>query len=120
MINQVTIAGVVSDEPKMNETKSGHKICKLNVKTTKEVKKKDGSMATISAWHRLTLWGARAEDASTLREGDFVFAQGELQYGSYEKEGVKHYTTDINIGFDGKFAAQSGGVSESHEENPFD
>ena len=30
-----------------------------------------------------------------MKKGRQVYIEGRLEYGSYEKDGVKHYTTDI-------------------------
>ena len=51
------------------------------------------------------MFGGVADWVGTLAKGDAVYVEGELTYGSYEKDGQKVYTTDINIGFDGKVIA---------------
>ena len=41
-------------------------------------------------------WGKLAEICGQyLSKGRTVYIEGRLKYGSYEKDGVKHYTTDI-------------------------
>ena len=113
-MNRATIFGDLSDEPKLVETKNGWAFLKLNICTEKPVKKKDGSEVTIRAWHRATLWGAdRARQlAETLKVGDPIYLEGEIQYGSYEKDGTKVNTTDINVGYDGKCLVFPSGASE--------
>ncbi|MCK9374648.1 MAG: single-stranded DNA-binding protein [Syntrophobacterales bacterium] len=47
-------------------------------------------------WHRVTVWSKLAEIcAQYLTKGEQVMIEGRIEYGSYEKDGVKHYTTDI-------------------------
>ena len=42
------------------------------------------------------LFGKTAEVAAEyLKKGRQVYIEGRIEYGSYEKDGVKHYTTDI-------------------------
>ena len=122
-INQATIFGDVADAPKVVETNGG-KLAKFTICTEKPVTKKNGDEVKIRNFHRVTVWGEERADglAASLGEGDPVFVQGEIQYGSYEdKDGVKRYTTDINVGFDGKVMAfpQNAAVLENTENNPF-
>src|SRR5690606_22445938 len=47
-------------------------------------------------WHRVKLFGKLGEIAGEyLRKGRQVYIEGRIEYGSYEKDGIKHYTTDI-------------------------
>lgn len=122
-INQVTLFGDIVDEPNFREVGTTG-VLKLTVKTEKPVQKKDGSEVIIGAYHRVEVWGKRAAALNgVFSEGDPVFVQGEIKYGKYEnKEGQTVYTTDINVGFDGKIMAfPQGGelVRESADENPF-
>src|SRR5207245_10271811 len=42
------------------------------------------------------LFGKLGEIAGEyLKKGRQVYIEGRIEYGSYEKDGVKHYTTDI-------------------------
>lgn len=46
---------------------------------------------------RIVTWGKTAENcANYLAKGRLVAVQGRIQTGTYEKDGVKVYTTDIN------------------------
>lgn len=46
---------------------------------------------------RIATWGKQAEnDAKYLKKGNMVMVQGDLQTGSYEKDGVKIPTLQIN------------------------
>ena len=122
-INQVTIFGDVADEPVYREVGTTG-VLKITVKTEKPVTKKDGSDITISSFHKVEVWGKRAAALNgIISKGEPLFVQGEIKYGKYEdKEGVTRYTTDINVGFDGKIMAfPQGGelVQEAADDNPF-
>ena len=44
----------------------------------------------------IVVWGKVAENcANYLQKGRLVGVQGRLQSGSYEKDGIKRYTTDV-------------------------
>lgn len=46
---------------------------------------------------RIATWGKQAEnDAKYLKKGNTVFVQGDLQTGSYEKDGIKIPTLQLN------------------------
>lgn len=46
---------------------------------------------------RIASWGKQAEnDAKYLKKGNMVVVQGDLQTGSYEKDGVKIPTIQVN------------------------
>ena len=56
----------------------------------------DGNFQEKTEWHRVKLFGKTAEVAGEyLKKGRQVYIEGRIEYGSYEKDGVKHYTTDI-------------------------
>lgn len=45
---------------------------------------------------RIVVWGKQGENcANYLAKGRLVAVNGSLQTGSYEKNGVRHYTTDV-------------------------
>lgn len=44
----------------------------------------------------IVVWGKMAENAANyLAKGRLVAIQGRIQTGSYEKDGIKRYTTDV-------------------------
>lgn len=104
-VNRVTLLGNVIEDPTVRETKNGTKVANFRVATSKRWKDKNGEKKESRQFHRCTVFGGVADWVGTLAKGDAVYVEGELTYGSYEKDGQKVYTTDINIGFDGKVIA---------------
>jgi len=95
-INKVILVGNLGNDPEIKYTQSGQAIATLSVATTRAWKDRDGNNQEKTEWHRVKLWGKTAEIAGEyLRKGRQVYIEGRLEYGSYEKDGVKHYTTDI-------------------------
>jgi single-strand DNA-binding protein len=91
MLNQVTLIGNLGRDPEGFDTRNGRG-CRLSVATT--YKPKDGEEQT--EWHRVILFGQPADFAlDYLAKGRQVFVQGRLKTSSYEKDGQKHYATDI-------------------------
>lgn len=95
-LNQVNLIGNLGNDVDMKYTQGGMAIATLSVATTHSRKDKDGNYQDETAWHRVKLFGKTAEVAGEyLKKGSSVYIGGRLEYGSYEKDGVKHYTTDI-------------------------
>lgn len=114
MLNRVELLGRLGADPEETATSSGMVIVKMRIATDRRVKNGE-EWTNETDWHRVTVFGRTAENcAKFLRKGRQVFVDGRLQYGSYEKEGVKHYTTDI-IANDVKFI---GGKGDSQVAEP--
>ena len=59
-------------------------------------KDKAGQRQERTEWHRVTVWGDQAENCNKyLSKGRSVYIEGRLQTRSYDKDGQKHYATDI-------------------------
>lgn len=73
-------------------------VLKFSLATNRRYTNKAGEKVDEVQWHRCQIWGTRATAlAPHVEKGSKVSIVGELRYGSYEKEGVKHYTTDIAV-----------------------
>jgi single-strand DNA-binding protein len=95
-INKVILVGNLGNDPEIKYTQGGMAIATLSVATTTSRKDKEGNFQEKTEWHRVKLFGKTAEVAGEyLKKGRQVYIEGRLEYGSYEKDGVKHYTTDI-------------------------
>jgi single stranded DNA-binding protein len=94
-VNQVELLGNIGRdvEVKTFTTKNGDagSIFKFTVATSEITPA--GREAT--SWHRIIAWNELADVCGNLAKGDTIRLVGKLKYGSYEKNGVKHYTTDI-------------------------
>ena len=95
-INKVILVGNLGNDPEIKYTQGGMAIATLSVATTSVRKDKDGQQIEKTEWHRVKLFGKLGEIAGEyLRKGSQCYLEGRIEYGSYDKDGVKHYTTDI-------------------------
>jgi len=95
-INKVILVGNLGNDPELKYTQGGTPVCTLSLATTRAYKDNSGQLVEKTEWHRVKLWGKTAEVAGEyLKKGRQVYIEGRIEYGSYEKDGVKHYTTDI-------------------------
>lgn len=118
-VNRVTLIGNLGNDPDIKYTQGGMAIATLSLATTSSRKDKDGEYIERTEWHRVKLFGRTAEVAGEyLTKGKQVYIEGRIEYGSYEKDGVKHYTTDI-IGEDMQMLGGAGdGGGRERTERP--
>jgi single-strand DNA-binding protein len=95
-VNKVILIGNLGAEPELRYTAGGTAVAKFSLATSEKFNDRQGNQQERTEWHRVTAWGKLAEICGQyLVKGKQVYIEGKLQYGSYEKDGVKHYTTDI-------------------------
>lgn len=92
-MNSVQLIGRIGKSPEIRYAQSGTAVCNVSLATNKKVKREDKT-----SWHRLVAFGKTAELIEKyVKKGDQLGVEGEISYGSYEKEGVPVYTTDIIV-----------------------
>ena len=121
-VNKVILIGNLGNDPDVRSTQSGSMIATLSIATTTSRKDRDGNWQEKTEWHRVKVFGKTAETAQRyLTKGSQVYIEGRLEYGSYDKDGVKHYTTAIicddmqmqgGRGGEGGGAAREGGYQQ--------
>jgi len=97
---------------------SGKPILKFSVATARGFKKEDGT-----DWFNCALFGDRAEKlASYLIKGTKVLIEGAVRLNTYEKDGVKKYSTEVmvsNVEFIGKKEGANNTESNNQSSNSF-
>ena len=90
-MNIVAISGRLSQVPEQRYTQSGKTVCLLNVAV------EDGwGEKKVTNFFRVVTWEKVAENcAAYLTKGQVVTVEGRLTTRQYEKDGVKHYITEI-------------------------
>ena len=95
-VNKVILIGNLGADPELKYTPSNRPLCNLRIATTEVYKDKSGQRQEKTEWHRVTVWGDQAENCNKyLAKGRSVYIEGRLQTRSYDKDGQKHYATDI-------------------------
>ena len=118
-MNEVILGGNLGSDPQLNYTQSGTAICKLTVATNKKWKDKDGNKKTDTQWHRVTVFGKRAETVSKfLEKGSFCLVTGEIRYSTFDKEdGTKQYMAEI-VADDVEFVGVKNSGGQQQQNNP--
>ncbi len=64
--------------------------------TTENWTSREGEKKEQTEWHRIVLWGKPAETLQPyLVKGKQIYLEGRLQTRQWEKDGQKHYTTEV-------------------------
>jgi len=112
-VNKVILVGNLGADPELKYTPSSRALCNLRIATTDVFKDKAGQRQEKTEWHRVTVWGDQAENCSKyLAKGRSVYIEGRLQTRSYDKDGQKHYATDVvadRVVFLGSGGGEGGG-----------
>lgn len=93
--NVAFISGNLGKDPELRRTGTGVAVCNFSIATSENIKNKEGEKE-ITEWSRIVAWGSLAEwCASNLKKGSKASVIGKIKTRSWEKEGVKQYTTEI-------------------------
>jgi single-strand DNA-binding protein len=76
---------------------SGGAVTNVSIATSKGWKDRDsGEQKERTEWHRIVFFNKLAEIAGEyLKRGSKVYIEGELRTRDWEKDGQKHYTTEV-------------------------
>jgi len=96
-VNKAIIVGNLGDEPETRHQTNGKAMTNIRVITSEEWRdKQSGEQVVRKEVHRIVFFDRLAEIAGEyLRKGSQVYIEGKLQTRSWEKDGVKRYTTEI-------------------------
>lgn len=95
-VNKVILVGNLGADPELKYTPSGKAVCNIRIATTETWKDKAGEKQEKTEWHRIVIWNEQGENAAKyLAKGRSCYVEGKLQTRSYDKDGQKHYATDI-------------------------
>jgi single-strand DNA-binding protein len=98
-LNKVQLIGRMGKDPEIRYTAGGQAVANFSIATDESYKNKDGEKVKQTSWHNLVIWGPSVENfvQPYLHKGDLVYVEGKLQTRSWEKDGEKKYTTEINV-----------------------
>lgn len=115
-INKVILIGTLGKNPESRYTQDGKEVVSISVATSESWKDKHtGQKEERTEWHRVVLFNKLAEISRTyLSQGAKVYIEGSLRTKQWEKEGQKHYTTEII----GSELQMLGGKPESASNEP--
>lgn len=98
-VNKVVLLGRLGKDPEVRYTGSGAAVANFSLATDETYKDRSGEKQQKTEWHNIVAWGKTVEAfiQPYLHKGDLVYIEGKLQTRSWEKDGVKKYTTEIVV-----------------------
>ena len=94
-VNKVILVGRLGQDPSMRYTASGKAVTEFSMAMSERFTS-NGQQQERTEWANIVVWGGQAEAcAQYLAKGRQVYVEGRLQTRNYEKDGVKHYRTEV-------------------------
>ncbi len=96
-VNKVILVGNVGRDPETRHLDKGVAVTRFSLATTENYTSKTGEKVSNTEWHNVVAWRGLAEIVEKyVKKGSQLYIEGRLRTNMYEKDGVKHYATEIN------------------------
>jgi single-strand DNA-binding protein len=96
-VNKVILVGNVGRDPEVRHLDKGVAVARFSLATTENYTSKTGEKVSNTEWHNIVAWRQLAElSEKYIKKGSQLYIEGRLRTRDYEKDGVKHYATEIN------------------------
>ena len=97
MVNKVILVGNVGMDPEVRTLETGVKVARVRLATTERIFNRQTNETTEhTEWHTITLWRGLADVADKyVRKGSQIYIEGSLRNREWERDGVKHYATEV-------------------------
>ena len=101
-VNTVTIIGNVGKDPELRYFNDGTGVCNLSIATSESWNdKQTGEKREKTEWHRCVFRDRgnykMGQYASEITKGEKLYIEGSLHTREWDKDGQKHYTTEIIV-----------------------
>lgn len=97
-INKAILVGNVGRDPEVRYLEKNVAVANFTLATTERgyTMQNGTQVPDRTEWHNIVAWRGLAELAEKhIRKGSQLYIEGKIQTRSWEKEGVKRYTTEI-------------------------
>ena len=96
-VNKVILLGRLGSDPESRQAGTTT-VANFTIATSDKYKDKQDQWQERTELHRVVAWGKLADIcAQYLRKGSQVYVEGKLQTRSYEKDGARHYATEVVV-----------------------
>ena len=97
-INKVILVGNVGKDPEVRYLDKSLAVANFTLATTERgyTTQNGTQVPERTEWHNIVAWRGLAELAEKyIRKGSQLYIEGKIQTRSWEKDGIKRYTTEI-------------------------
>ncbi len=97
-MNKAFLCGSLGADAELKVLANGTSVLKFSLATNEKWTGKDGTKQEKTTWHKCNMWGPGGPKlAQYLLKGTKLLVEGSIENGSYEKDGIKMYTSDIKV-----------------------
>ena len=97
-VNKAFILGFVGKAPEIRSTPNGAVVANFSVATNDRQKDSSGNWVDNTTWHNMIAFNKTAEIVRDyVVKGSKLLVEGKIQNRSWEKDGQKHYKTEIVV-----------------------
>lgn len=104
-LNRVQAIGNVGKDPEVKTLQNGARVANFSIAVTEKWKdKQSGEQKEATEWMNIVVWsdGLIRVIEQYVHKGSKLYVEGQFKTRLYEKDGVKHYNTEVVIqGFGG-------------------
>jgi len=97
-VNKVILIGHVGKDPEVRYLDKNVAVANFTMATTEKAFTTQNGVQVPerTEWHNIVAWRGLADISEKyIRKGSQVYVEGKLQTRSWEKDGIKRYTTEI-------------------------
>ncbi len=97
-VNKVILVGNLGRDPEVRMSQAGNKIANFSLATSDRWKDKNsGEQREKTEWHRVVVFDERLAEVveKYMKKGSKVYLEGQIQTRDYDKDGQKHYITEV-------------------------
>lgn len=96
MLNNVSLVGRLTKDPEVKVIGAGTAVCNFTLAVNRNYKDESGE--TQADFIQCQAWKKTAEFiGSYVKKGNLVSITGAINTRTYEKDGVTHYVTEVNV-----------------------
>ncbi|MBW8334019.1 MAG: single-stranded DNA-binding protein [Prolixibacteraceae bacterium] len=95
-VNKVILVGYVGRDPETRHLDKGVAVSNFSLATTEISSSPTGEKVSNTEWHKIIAWRNMSEVAEKyIKKGSQIYVEGKIRTRSYEKDGIKHFVTEI-------------------------
>jgi single-strand DNA-binding protein len=97
-VNKSILLGNIGKDPEIRSTSGGTTVANLSIACSDRRKDSQGNWTDVTEWVSLVALGRTAEIVRDyVGKGSKIYVEGKIQTRSWEKDGQKHYKTEVLI-----------------------
>lgn len=95
-VNVAVVVGHLGKDPEVRKMPNGDSVANFSIATSEKFTDKSGNKVDQTEWHAIVVYGKQADNCGQyLKKGSLAGVTGKIRTRMWEKDGTKHYKTEI-------------------------